>query len=117
MANIGNTKNISISGDNNGTFRRFVWRRQKEAGAEKGPQFHLWLVKVEIRDNGRGMSDRELRRVSTFEPNGCTLKPGGTGFGMSIVHKIVSAHGGTVEMSSAKQVGTVVTVYLPYKGK
>ena len=74
-------------------------------------------VKVEIRDNGRGMSDRELRRVSTFEPNGCTLKPGGTGFGMSIVHKIVSAHGGTVEMSSAKQVGTVVTVYLPYKGK
>ena len=74
-------------------------------------------VKVEVRDNGRGMSDRELRRVSTFEPNGCSVKPGGTGFGMSIVHRIVCAHGGAVEMSSAKQVGTVVTVYLPYKGK
>lgn len=74
-------------------------------------------VKIEIRDNGRGMEASELKTVSMFEPNGSSVKPGGTGFGMSIANKIVSAHGGTIEISSAKKVGTTVTVYLPYKGE
>jgi signal transduction histidine kinase len=42
----------------------------------------------------------------------------GTGLGMSIVHEVVTLHGGRVELSSQPGVGTSVTLWLPaYQGQ
>jgi signal transduction histidine kinase len=38
---------------------------------------------------------------------------GNTGLGLAISKAIVEAHGGTVEVSSALQIGTVFTIRLP----
>jgi PAS domain S-box-containing protein len=68
---------------------------------------HLWVA-----DDGCGMDDETRRRV--FEPFFTTKSVDlGTGLGLSVVHGIVLAHGGTVVIDSAPGVGTTVHVHLP----
>jgi len=68
---------------------------------------YLWVA-----DDGVGMDAETQRRV--FEPF-FTTKPvdHGTGLGLSVVHGIVSAHGGTVRVESAPGRGTTVHLHLP----
>jgi nitrogen-specific signal transduction histidine kinase len=68
---------------------------------------HLWVA-----DDGAGMDAETQRRA--FEPF-FTTKPVdvGTGLGLSMVHGIVTAHGGTVTIASAPGRGTTVHVHLP----
>lgn len=71
-------------------------------------------VGVSVRDHGIGMTETELQHV--FErffrarPSGSIP---GTGLGMSMVKKIIDAHGGVVEVTSAPGEGTEVTLWLP----
>jgi len=70
-------------------------------------------VRLVVRDNGRGMNDRELARA--FEPFFTTrLGTGGSGLGLYIVHTIVcDVLGGSVALDSAPGAGCVVTLDLP----
>ncbi len=67
-------------------------------------------VVIEVHDTGCGLSDLEPSRI--FEPF-FTTKPGGTGLGLAIVLRIVSAHGGTVELAPAPGGGAIARVTLP----
>jgi signal transduction histidine kinase/CheY-like chemotaxis protein len=67
-------------------------------------------VRLEIRDDGPGMSDRVRARV--FEPFFST-KAGGTGLGLSTVKKIVEGTGGRIEVRSEPGEGTSFVVDLP----
>lgn len=76
-------------------------------GARAG--LHASIVVV---DTGTGMSDETKSRA--FEPFFTTKPEGqGTGFGLSLVHGIVSSLGGFIELSSQLGAGTSVRVYLP----
>jgi len=69
-------------------------------------------VQIMVRDTGVGMDSDILERV--FEPFYTTKAPGsGTGLGLSVVHGIVSDHGGTITVTSAPGAGTTFTVRLP----
>ncbi len=69
-------------------------------------------VLVEVRDEGRGIPDRELARVT--EPFFSTrADAGGTGLGLSISQTFVEKHGGRIDFTSEVGVGTTVTVRLP----
>jgi PAS domain S-box-containing protein len=78
-------------------------------GVERLPdgRAHLWVA-----DDGAGMDAETQSRI--FEPF-FTTKPvdSGTGLGLSVVHGIVSAHGGAVAVDSAPGRGTAVHVHLP----
>ncbi|MBH0195600.1 MAG: PAS domain S-box protein [Nitrospira sp.] len=65
-----------------------------------------------VRDSGEGMEPAVADRI--FEPffSGKPLGEG-RGMGLSVVHGIVTAHGGTVVIDSQIDVGTVVSVYIP----
>jgi PAS domain S-box-containing protein len=65
-----------------------------------------------VRDSGEGMEPAVADRI--FEPffSGKPLGEG-RGMGLSIVHGIVTAHGGIVVIDSQIDVGTVVSVYIP----
>jgi len=39
---------------------------------------------------------------------------GGYGLGLNMVHKIVSAHGGRIEVESTPGKGTTITIHLPF---
>ncbi len=69
-------------------------------------------VVVEVRDQGRGIPERELDRIT--EPFFSTrADAGGTGLGLSISQTFVDRHGGRIDFASEVGVGTTVTVRLP----
>ncbi|NQU59183.1 MAG: response regulator [Rhodospirillales bacterium] len=69
-------------------------------------------VRIMVRDTGVGMDAETMERV--FEPFYTTKAPGvGTGLGLSVVHGIVSDHGGSIVVKSAAGAGTTFTVLLP----
>lgn len=69
------------------------------------------FVQVEIEDNGRGVDQRELTRIfDRFYRTDTSRnsKIGGSGIGLSIVHKIITDHEGKVWATSKVGVGTVL---------
>ncbi len=69
-------------------------------------------VKIEISDDGQGISENHLPKL--FDPFFTTKPVGeGTGLGLSIVYDIIKGHGGTIKVKSEAGVGTVFTIVLP----
>ncbi|MCP4246540.1 MAG: PAS domain S-box protein, partial [bacterium] len=65
-----------------------------------------------VADTGVGMPEEVRSRI--FEPFYTTKQRGrGTGLGMSLIHGIVSNHGGAIEVESRVGSGTKVSVSLP----
>lgn len=73
-------------------------------GSLKGKDYIL-----SIRDSGKGIPEdiREKVFIPFF-----TTKPHGSGLGLSIVHKAITAHGGEVTFESSPQ-GTTFTLRIP----
>jgi len=68
-----------------------------------------------IRDSGRGIEKKNLRRL--FDPGFTTKGTGvGTGLGLAIVHRIIEAHKGSIEVESEIGRGTNVRIQLPLHG-
>ena len=70
-----------------------------------------------IKDNGIGMSEEFVKRVfEPFEREATELsdKIEGTGLGMAIVKNLVDIMKGNIEIQSAVNVGTTITVILPF---
>ena len=63
-----------------------------------------------VADTGPGITDEEKRQM--FDPF-FTTKQGGTGLGLTIVHSIVTAHGGRIDIEAEPGRGTRVTVTFP----
>jgi len=65
-----------------------------------------------VRDTGGGIPKDRVAKI--FDPFYTTKEPGkGTGLGLYIVHKIVTAHGGQIQVDSEVGKGTTFTVAFP----
>ncbi|MBW2107754.1 MAG: PAS domain-containing protein [Deltaproteobacteria bacterium] len=67
-------------------------------------------IEIEIADTGQGIAPADVEKI--FDPY-YTTKPGGTGIGLAIVHKIVEAHGGRIKVKSKPGKGTIFTIQIP----
>lgn len=67
-------------------------------------------VRIEISDNGKGISPADLDSI--WEPY-ITHKPGGTGLGLAIARQAVLAHDGTVKAISTLGMGTTISFVIP----
>lgn len=70
-------------------------------------------VAFEVIDNGSGIPEKVLEHI--FDPFFTTKSPGeGTGLGLSLVHSIVSEHGGRISVNSIEGRGSAFSVLLPF---
>ena len=67
-------------------------------------------ARIEFEDNGPGIPKEDMKRL--FSPF-FTTKPRGTGMGLAIARKIITAHGGTIMLDSVEGKGTTARVWLP----
>jgi PAS domain S-box-containing protein len=69
-------------------------------------------VQIRVHDTGVGLSHEELQQV--FDPFYTTRQEaGGTGLGLSLTHRIITDHRGSIELQSVLGQGTTVCVCLP----
>ena len=70
---------------------------------------------ISVKDTGKGMSKTQLKRLFTeeyvrFDEDDYTQ---GTGLGMAITHKLISAMGGSIEVRSKPKEGTCFELQIP----
>ena len=72
-------------------------------------------VRIEVRDDGPGMSEEVLARI--FDPFFTTKDVGeGTGLGLAVAQAIVSEHGGRISAESSPGKGATFAIVLPAAG-
>lgn len=83
----------------------------------KGHEFHYMgktvisdAIEICIRDSGHGIPREDIRRI--FQPF-ITTKKTGTGLGLSLVQKVVEAHGGIVFARNNSDKGASFSIILP----
>jgi signal transduction histidine kinase len=74
---------------------------------------------IKVSDTGIGVSKENLPKLFTpfYQINQPGQQTKGTGLGLAIVSKIVTTHGGRIEVESEVGHGTTFTVFLPLDGK
>ena len=70
------------------------------------------FVKLTVQDNGIGIDPSDINHI--FDPFFTTKEFGkGTGMGLSVVHGIITAHGGLINVNSVPNEGTTFDVFIP----
>jgi len=91
--------------------RRVQDAPQGERGTRRrGNKEGLAAVEICVSDDGPGIEAAQLERI--FDPF-FTTKPTGTGLGLAMVHRIVEAHGGTLQVDSQPGSGSRFWIHLP----
>jgi len=68
-------------------------------------------LRLVVADDGRGIPAADLERI--FDPFYGSSEVGGTGIGLTLVHGIVQAHHGSIQLESAVGRGTTFTLHFP----
>jgi signal transduction histidine kinase len=68
------------------------------------------MLHIEISDTGEGIPEEELTRIFDLY---FTTKETGTGLGLSIAQRIITEHGGWLDVDSKPDSGTTFRIHLP----
>lgn len=99
--------------------RRVISALLDNALRHTGAGGHIWVtvrsdpetVRLVVRDDGVGLDPRDGERLLARHVGG--PHAGGLGIGLALVHEVVDAHGGTIDVDGRPGAGAVFTVRLP----
>lgn len=74
-------------------------------------KYSRW-VRIDIEDNGCGIPEENLPKLTTLFTTKNDRKPNG-GIGLYIAHRLLKVHEGRMQIISKESEGTIVTIYLP----
>lgn len=77
----------------------------------------LQLVEITVSDSGIGMEKEYMDNLFhsfTQEDKSVSRKYGGTGLGMTITKQLTELMGGTIDVKSQKNIGTTITLTIPF---
>lgn len=116
LVNLGTNAWHAIgSGEGCVTFRIYTGPLPADISNNAAERLDADYAIVEVSDNGCGIAKDDLEHI--FEPFFTTKDSGrGTGLGLSVVHGIVTNHGGAIDVQSKVGTGTTFRVYLPPAG-
>ena len=87
-----------------------------------GGEVHIKLYQqgndllLDVTDQGVGIASADLPHIfDIFYQGRGSNSNGGVGLGLALVHSIVKAHGGSVQVQSQKDVGTTFSLHLPVR--
>ena len=86
--------------------------KEGEIRIETGFDPKLQMVRLEVSDNGSGISEEDKERL--FEPYFSTRKTG-TGLGLTIVNAIIADHNGYIRVRDNQPRGTTFLIELPVR--
>jgi PAS domain S-box-containing protein len=98
-------RNAAEAIDEESTERR-VWLRGSTRSDVEGK---VWAV-MELRDTGSGIQPADMQRI--FIPF-FTTKSTGHGVGLSLTHRVITDHGGTLSAANSPEGGAFFTIRLP----
>lgn len=79
-------------------------------------QLRVKHIDIDVRDHGCGIPETVLRHI--FDPFFTTKEVGkGMGLGLTVCLNIIQAHGGTLDIKSKPNQGTLVSISLPLKSQ
>ncbi len=111
---------LVVSGDGDGLVQLFVNLVDNAIKYTAGGEVRVLAsqtdatVRVEVRDTGPGISRDDLPHVfERFYRGDPSRSTEGAGLGLPIAAEVARAHGGTIEIESAEEHGTVCIVTLP----
>jgi len=93
-----------------GAFRiTAIWQQDSPFAGNVASDQNGW-IKLTFEDTGVGIATENLKHI--LNPF-FTTKDSGTGLGLAITHKVITEHGGFMEVASREGEGTAFSVYLP----
>lgn len=87
----------------------------KEKEIKKKGTNENW-IKIDVKDNGQGISENDLERIFERFYQSNKTNPG-TGIGLSLAQSLVEMHNGYITVESKPNIETVFSVFLPVNNK
>ena len=85
------------------------YQKEQIEGVPKVTAGNGWITLV-FQDSGAGISSEDIKNI--FSPF-FTTKDIGTGLGLAITHKVITEHGGRIDVESREGKGSLFRIYLP----
>lgn len=73
-------------------------------------------LRIDVEDQGRGIPEKELAQIfDAFRQPIRSRRHGGLGLGLSMTRALVELHGGTIDVASSPERGSVFTLFVPFE--
>jgi signal transduction histidine kinase len=93
---------------------KFMDRGEVRVRLVSEPRGQLPGLRIEVRDQGRGIPEKELAQIfDAFRQPLRSRRHGGLGLGLTMARAVTELHGGTIDVASSPETGSTFSLWIP----